>query len=496
MSGIWEEIELRIRARYPFLYLVTHEEERVAAQLEGIAGRLGLPLFRHTCYSGFEPLLDARGPSGDPLTAFSVDGRPGLLLLPDFHRCLGEPRMARQLKDLREDFIRAGQTLVVTAPAEALPPELAKQFAVLDVPLPDVAELAELFDRLCAQQSLAPEPLMVERFARSAAGLTTEEARGIFARVLLDPALIALGDTRLVVEEKRRLVHQDGVLEFHERTVDLEDVGGLHALKQWLAERERAFDRKARDFGLPAPKGMLLLGVQGCGKSLMAKAVAAHFRLPLVRMDLSAAFGAGHSPEEAIRRALKLLEAMAPVVVWIDEMDKGFAGSGLEGGDLSLHRVFGTFITWLQEKQAPVFVAATANRVQSLPPELLRKGRFDELFFVDLPDENERAEILRVHLTRRGLDPGALDLAGLVAATRNFTGSELEQVIVDALYRAFSRGRGVTDEDLREVARRLIPLYNTYEEDIKVLRDWCRERTRKASIETTLTDFFQRETDL
>jgi SpoVK/Ycf46/Vps4 family AAA+-type ATPase len=493
MADIWGEIELRIRARYPYLYLVTHEEGRVAAHVKQLAATLNLPLRSYTSFKGFEPGLNVAHADQDALPALAEDGASGIILLPDFHLALADQAVSRQLKDLRDRFAKQRQTLVVTAPVITIPQELSKHFAVLDIPLPSVRELALLFGGLCKAHKTSVGPDLIELFARSATGLTAEEATLIFSRVLLSPEMIEQGDTSAVVAEKRRLVESEGVLEYYDRSVGLADVGGLYALKDWLAEREAAFAQSARDYGLPAPKGMLLLGVQGCGKSLTAKAVAAHFKLPLVRMDLTAAFGSARSPEEAIRHSLKLLEAMAPVVVWIDEIEKGFAGSK-GGGELSVNRIFGHFITWLQEKRAPVFVAATANRVQDLPPELLRKGRFDELFFVDLPDEREREEIIRVHLNRRKLDPASFDVAQLAQATRNYTGAELEQIITDALYRAFARKRTVNDADLIETAQKLIPIYNTYEEEIKILRDWCNERTRKASTDSSMADYFQRET--
>ncbi len=490
MANIWDEIELKVRARYPYLALVTHEEERVLANLKRIGERLDLPVVSWSAYAGFSP--KAVGDFNDPLDSIAGREKAGLFMLRDFHLNIQDPRHIRQVKDFRDRLIADRKTVIITTPNAEFPQELDKQIPCIDVPLPDAHELQAIFDGMCRNHKLDLPARMVELFARSATGLTAEEAILIFSRMLLEPERVKAGDSSPVIEEKRRLIESEGVLQFYERDFSLDDVGGLHALKGWLKERETAFDQRAREFGLPEPKGLLLLGVQGCGKSLTAKAIASHWRLPLVHMDLGAAFSLSESPEERMRRVMKLLEALAPVVVWIDEIEKGFAGTR-QGGDATTQRVFGQFITWLQEKRKPVFVVATANNVADLPPELLRKGRFDELFFVDLPDANERREVLQVHVGRRGLDPASLDLDGLVETTRNYTGAELEQVVVDGLYRAFARGEKAKSSDFLAAAEQAVPIYNTYEEDIKQLRDWAQNRTRQASNDTTLSDYFQKE---
>lgn len=491
MSTVWEEIELKIRASYPYLYLITHEESRVLANLARVGQHLSLPVVSHSRYRGFEPPIEAEGNSVMEKIAASDSG--GIFVLKDFHLELENGLIQRQIKDLRETLMRGKKTIIVTAPVRDLPIELEKYFAFRDIPLPAPLELKALFTQMCKQQKVDITTEQAELFARSASGLTAEEAMLIFSRLLLEPERVELGDTVPIVEEKRRLVESDGVLQFNDRGVNLEDVGGLRVLKQWLAERDAAFELRAREFGLPEPKGLLLLGVQGCGKSLTAKAVAAHWKLPLVQMDLGAAFSSVRSPEETIRRSLKLLEAMSPVVVWIDEIEKGFAGTKEGGGEVSPHRVFGHFITWMQEKQRPVFVVATANSVDQLPPELLRKGRFDELFFVDLPDSHERREILEVHLKKRGMDPGKFELNGLTEDTRNYTGAELEQIVVDGLYIAFGEKRALSLVDMQKATSTMVPIYNTYEDDIKYLREWAKDRARKASTDASLADYFERE---
>ncbi len=490
-QSVWDEIEWKIRSGYPYFYLVSFEENRVAANLRQMAKRIGGTFTAWSPYSGFKPELDAKGNS--PLEDIVQSEKDGLFLLGDYHRRLNETEILRQFKDLRETLAKRRVAVFVCAPTVVLPLELEKQFTVMDIPLPDVPELRLLLSGLCKQRKVEASPESVEKMARAAAGLTAEEALLVFSRMTLEPQRVAEADTSVIVEEKRRLVASEGTLQFFDRPTTLDDVGGLTSLKEWLKERDAAFNAEARAFGLPEPKGLLLLGVQGCGKSLTAKAVAAHWKLPLVQLDLGAAFSSSSGPEEAIRRALRLLEAMSPVVVWIDEIEKGFAGTKQADGEAAMHRVFGHFITWLQEKRKPVFVVATANRVEDLPPELLRKGRFDELFFVDLPDSHERKEIFVVHLKARRLDPTAFDLDELTDLSRNFTGAEIEQIVSDAMYRAFARKRPVEEADLLAATRTVVPLYNTYEEDIKKLRDWAKDRTRRASVDNTLMDYFQKE---
>jgi SpoVK/Ycf46/Vps4 family AAA+-type ATPase len=272
-----------------------------------------------------------------------------------------------------------------------------------------------------------------------------------------------------------------------------DDLGGLDGFKEWMQERALAFAQDARAFGLPAPRGVMLVGVQGCGKSLAAKVAAAMLRVPLLRLDLPRVLGAGESAPESLARALASAEAVAPVALWVDEIEKGFAGSTPgDGGDPRASRLLGAFSTWLQERSAPVFVVATANDVTRLPPELLRRGRFDELFFVDLPDAEARQRIVAVHLSKRGRVPDRFDLHAVADSCSEYSGAEIEQVVVGALHRAFALGREVETQDLRRLALDLVPLSRTYEEAIKALREWARGRARVASRPTQVVDLFRR----
>jgi SpoVK/Ycf46/Vps4 family AAA+-type ATPase len=350
--------------------------------------------------------------------------------------------------------------------------------------------LAAVLDECCQALEVPLQPETVAAAVTSALGLGLEEARRAFRL-----ALRAGGDpTGSVLEEKRRLLRRSAALDcldLGEEAAGLRAVGGMDELKRWLQERQRALGPEARAFGLPAPKGLLLLGVQGCGKSLCAKAVAAQWRLPLARLDLAGVFAGEVAPEAALRQAIAAAEAMAPAVLWVDEIEKGFGGSALQE-DASLYRLFGWFITWLAERQSELFVVATANEVEGLPPELLRKGRFDEVFFVDLPDLRSRQEILAIHLERRGRDSTRMSIPSLAQRAEHFSGSELEQVVVSGLHAAFAAGRELEAVDLERALQQAVPLYRTYEERIKALRAWAQDRARPASSNVKLVDYFQR----
>jgi SpoVK/Ycf46/Vps4 family AAA+-type ATPase len=323
-----------------------------------------------------------------------------------------------------------------------------------------------------------------ERLLRAALGLTAAEAEAVFARALVNDGRLTDDDLALVLDEKKQAVRRSGILEFYEAEEGLDQVGGLEILKAWLMKRYQGFTEDARAYGLPEPRGVLLLGVQGCGKSLVAKAVSQAWQMPLLRLDVGRVFGKYIGESEAgIRSAIRTAEAVAPAILWIDEIEKGFAGSSGDAHDTGVSaRVLGTFLTWLQEKKKPVFVLATANSIRNLPPELLRKGRFDELFFVDLPAPGEREAIFRVHLARRRRDPALFDLAGLAAASDGYTGAEIEQSVNEALHDAYADGRREpTTVDLQAALKEIVPIAVTMRETIQAMRRWAEHRARRAS---------------
>jgi len=483
MDRLIADMRRLVAARYPLLYILSHEESRAVEAVRAAVREV--PVRVWSLLRGFE---DGSG-AGDPFAAVReamAHTRPGAYVFLDLHPFLADPKLVRVLRDFAHGAPRGGKTAFLVMPRPVIPFELEREVALLDVPLPTPRELREIF--LAEQQGLASPPAWAsepEAALRAGQGLTAEEAARAFRLGLAENHPdVAI---RLIADEKKRILRQSACLEFVEEALGLEAVGGLDALKAWVRTRSKAFGEKARAFGLPPPRGLLLVGVQGCGKSLAAKATAATFRVPLVRLDFAAVF-ASASPESTLRQALKIAEAMAPVVLWIDEIEKGLGGPSVQATDT---RVFGSFLTWLQEKQAPVFVAATANEIEGLPPELARRGRFDDIFFVDLPATRERQEILAIHLRLRGRDPAAYPLDRLARQTEHFSGAELEQVVVSALYAAFSREAELAAQDLERAASEVVPLATTYEEKLAALREWARTRARRASAERKTLELFE-----
>lgn len=493
LDPLARELALLSRARYPLIYLVTGEERRAVDAVRRAGAASNTPIATWSLSEGLSDDEPEQEPSTrDPAEALEAVGRrrePGLFVFLDLFPHLGRPEVVRKLRDRLPDVVRRRQTLVIVGPELVLPPGLDKDAAVIDVPLPTAVELRSVLDRVAVSEGVEVDPERAERAVRSALGLTLDQAARIFRKVMVLGGGLQEPDLARIVSEKKSVLARTDALEFHELGESLADVGGLEELKRWLSARSRAFGPQARAFGLPPPKGLLLLGVQGCGKSLSAKAVAELWKFPLLRLDLSLVFSGGTgSPEATIREATKVAESLAPVVLWIDEIEKGF--HQVDGSESS-SRVFGSFITWLAEKSAEVFVVATANNVAGLPPELLRRGRFDEVFFVDLPNVHERLDVLRIHLKKRDRDPERYPELDVVAKlTEHFSGAELEQVVVSGLYRAFSANRELTGEDLELAAKQTVPLYATYEEHIKALRDWARRRARPASRDSSVLDLF------
>jgi AAA+ superfamily predicted ATPase len=494
------ELDTLVRARYPLVWIVTSEEQRAEAIVADLAATHGKDALRWSVTKGFRRLGTARAgartlPEGarEPLEALSAVERltdPALVVLEDFHPFLQDPAVVRALRELGHALKASYTTVVLVSPVLALPPELEKEVSVLDLPLPTHADLLQLLKEIVgvvrrgdrAKVELSRED--ADALLRAAQGLTLSEAESAFAKAIAHDGRLSKDDVPLVLEEKRQVIRKSGLLEYTPAAERLSDVGGLAELKTWLDRRGAAFSEAARAFGLPEPKGLLLLGVQGCGKSLTAKAIAAQWRLPLLRLDMGRIFSSFiGSSEENLRRAIRVAENVAPVVLWVDEIEKGLSGAGgssVSDGGVGA-RVFGSLLTWLQEKTAPVFVVATANRIEQLPPELLRKGRFDEIFFIDLPAAAERREIFGIHLARRRRDPAAFDLDALATAAEGFSGAEIEQAVVSALYDAFAERVELTHAHLDRVVRASLPLSTTMREEITRVRAWARTRTRPAS---------------
>jgi hypothetical protein len=496
------ELEVLIRARYPLIYIQTSEELRVLPMVLDIAARRGKKAFEWSYSTGIVAagtnIQSQKGRSGatkDPLAALDQvleQVEPAIFLFKDFHPFLAKSNFAviRKLKDIALNLKNSFKTVILVSPLLEIPAELDKEITVLSFPLPTKEDLGALLDRILDDVRSIKEVTIDldaagrDRLLQAALGLTLGEAENVFAKIIVKDAHLSGDDVNEVFAEKQQIIRKSGLLEYYATTENFGNVGGLTILKDWLVKRSSAFSPEARIFGLPFPKGVLLLGVQGCGKSLCAKAISSQWQLPLLRFDMGRMFGSlVGSSEENVRRAIAVAESVAPAILWVDEIDKAFSGSqgsgSSDGGTAA--RVFGTFLTWLSEKNAPVFVVATANDISHLPAELLRKGRLDEIFFVDLPAEPERADIFKVHIGRRGRFPENFDLPALAAASADFSGAEIEEAINSALYEAFYDGGDLTTGHVLNSIRQTVPLARTMDEQINRLRSWAEGRARNAS---------------
>src|SRR5258706_3018357 len=464
-----QELETLIRARYPILYVVTSEETRVQNLIVPIATKRQKKAFEWSCGTGllpagtsFQSQKHRNAATKDPLTALDqvIDQvEPAIFVFKDFHPFLTKNNFAviRKLKDIALHLKNSYKTVILISPTLEIPMELDKEITLLNFPLPAREDLGVLLDGIIKDVKDVQEVKIElddagrERLLQGALGLTLSEAENVFAKIIVKDGRLSGDDVHEVFAEKQQIIRKSGLLEYYATSQTISDVGGMAVLKDWLLKRAVAFTEEARDFGLPAPKGVLLLGVQGCGKSLCAKAVSSLWQLPLLRFDMGRMFNSlVGSSEENVRKAIAVAESVAPAILWVDEIDKAFAGvhgsGGSDGGTTA--RVFGTFLTWLSEKTAPVFVVATANDISQLPPELLRKGRLDEIFFVDLPSEAARAEVFRIHLTKRGRQHEQFDLPALVQASHDFSGAEIEEAIISALYDSFYAGHDLATEQV------------------------------------------------
>jgi hypothetical protein len=497
------EIETLIRARYPILYVISSEEMRVQAAVEEIAKKRQKKVFEWSYSTGVVPAgtsiqshKSRNGATKDPLMALDEvieQVEPAIFVFKDLHPFLGRNNFAviRKLKEIALHLKNSYKTIVLISPVLEIPTELEKEITVLNYPLPAREDLSALLDRIIEDVRqfkhvrIELDDAGRERLLQAALGLTLGEAENVFAKIIVKDERLSGADVNEVFAEKQQIIRKSGLLEYCSTAESFANLGGLAVLKDWLNKRSVAFTAEARTFGLPAPKGILMLGVQGCGKSLCAKAVSNQWQLPLLRFDMGRMFGSlVGSSEENVRRAIAVAESVAPTILWVDEIDKAFAGaqgSGASDGGTTA-RVFGTFLTWLSEKTAPVFVVATANDISQLPPELLRKGRLDEIFFVDLPSPEERAEIFRIHLTRRQRPAENFDLAALAGASRDFSGAEIEEAINSALYDAFYEQRDIATESVLATLSQTVPLAKTMDEQISRLRQWAEGRARNASV--------------
>jgi SpoVK/Ycf46/Vps4 family AAA+-type ATPase len=480
-----------LRAGYPGIALITPEEARAEAELAAACSDLDRHLHAWSSTDGLVDVQTGRAtPCPDPLEAlmhvealFRQEGERHVVMLRDLqlHLDQSDPLLVRRLKDLLRLAKSAGHALVPTGCRLKLPAELEHEITLIDLELPGIARLGGVLDGILqsANQAELGEDAR-EKILHAALGLTTMEAENAFALSIVESGGV---DPALVAREKARALKRGGLVEVIEAKPNLEDIGGLDSLKRWLSQRRPAFGAAARDYGLPVPKGLLIVGIPGTGKSLTAKATASVLQLPLLRLDMGRVFGGIVGQSEAnLRSVIRTAEAIAPCVLWIDEIEKGFggsAGSGSSDGGTS-SRVFGSFLSWMQEKDKPVFVVATANDVSQLPPEFLRKGRFDDLFFIDLPDRKERAAIWEIVIARHRRDPESQSVADLTKATDGFTGAEIEGAYREALHEAFAEGREPTAADIQSAITATTPIARLMEDRIEALRKWSKGRAREA----------------
>lgn len=493
MKEIREEISLCVRARYPILYILTWEEQRAESLINDIGQTTGKEVIAWSLSEGFGPTQGEEGNSRKPESALKYilqSNLKAIFILKDFHPFLEQDIIVRLMRDLTAKLKKSYKTVIIVSPQMKIPPELEKDITVFDLPFPTAKELGAVLKNLLAPYKNSQKikvdlsSQLAEKVIQATLGLTQKEAENVYAKALLKGRDFTHDDLPDIISEKQQLIRKSGILDFIPFSTEMKDVGGLDGLKQWLAERSGAFSSKARDYGLPEPKGLLLVGVPGCGKSLAAKAIASEWRLPLLRLDVGKIFSSFiGSSEQNMRKALTVAEAMSPTILWLDEIEKGFSGlkssGSVDAGVTS--RIFGTFLTWMQEKTKPVFVIATANNVEQLPPELLRKGRFDEIFFIDLPSLEERLDIYKIHISIKKRDPAKFDVKTLAIQAGNFSGAEIEETIIASLYKAFSLGRDINTEDVLNSINDIVPLAVTAKEQIDYIRDWAKNRARPAS---------------
>ena len=508
-----------IRARFPMIYITTFEEDRVTKYIKSVVTdvkqvKYGREVFTWTQTAGLynDTLKKAVPDTTCPckmLEYVRKYDKDAVFIIYDFHVNFGpknrtpDYNVIRKIRDIIPD-LKLGtvrKTLFFIAPELLIPEGLQKEITIYDFPLPTLAEIRAKFDSMLSQNESVKTELSEEekdKLCKAALGLTLQEAESAFALAMVNDGKIDMKDLPVILEEKVQVIKKTGILEFIKSEYSMKDIGGLDNLKNWLLKRNNSWSEQAKKYCIPAPKGVLVTGVPGCGKSLTAKAMSTIWQLPLLKLDFGKVFsGLVGSSEENMRRALATAEAVAPSILWIDEIEKGLSGLGSNGDSGVSSRIFGQFLTWMQEKESPVFVIATANNINNLPPELLRKGRFDEIFFVDLPTQREREEIFKLHLSKRLKDK---DVASkieinsdlykqLAQMTEGFVGAEIEQVVISALYEAFFNKRPLEFSDLANTIKNVVPLSVTQKEQILAIRQWANIRAVAATKKDDMVEY-------
>jgi SpoVK/Ycf46/Vps4 family AAA+-type ATPase len=501
------------RARFPFIYISTWEEERVLSEMREVAQNADLiktprTLFTWSITEGL--ISEEHKPSSETKTPIKAleyiekFNEPAIFVLKDFHIYFGAENrqpdylLIRKIRDLGNILEKSlvQKNVVFLSPLIAIPYELQKDITIVEFGLPTFQEIKDVLNRMIEANQMNNRIRInlteeeEERLAKAALGLTLQEAENAFALSMVSSGCLDIHSVESILQEKQQIIKKTGILEFINSEPNLNDIGGLENIKRWLKKRNKSWLDSAQEYGLPAPKGLLITGVPGCGKSLIAKAISSMWHLPLLKLDMGKIFsGIVGSSEENMRKAIATAEAISPCILWIDEIEKGLSGTSSNGDSGTSTRIFGTLLTWMQEKTKPVFVVATANNIHSLPPELIRKGRFDEIFFVDLPTRKERMDIFNIHLKKRLKTPKVMGsfncdretLAKLADLTETFIGAEIEQVVISALFEAYSEDRSLRFEDLEKVIKNTVPLSVTQSEQIRSIREWANIRAVAAT---------------
>lgn len=473
----------------PIIKIVTYEEKRVESQLKLLAEQLNRPnILYWDINNGLVKDQQTIQDTREPLKALDYvlkANLPGFIIFRDMDSYIkNSPQIIRRFREAYRAFKNSKTTLFLISPDVYFPDEMKKEMDITHYELPEYEELENLFERFL--QSMKKTGRVIElssidkkNFVIGVQGLTLDEAYKAFLKAFQNQKKIDGSLLKFIHQEKKQLIMKESVLEFYDRHFGIGDMGGLEGLKDWLQKRRKAFTKEAKDFGLERPRGFLAMGVSGCGKSLAAKITASLWRLPLFRLDMNLVYsGMAGSPELVFSRALKTMDSVAPAILWIDEIESGISDKQGEG---AASRILGYFLTWMQEHTSEIFIAATANRIDLLPAELLRRGRFDQIFFIDLPTRIEREEIFTIHLKAKGNDLSGFNIPQLAQITKGWSGSEIEQVIISAMYEAFNKSHPLTEDDLLVIFGSTVPLSTTMEEQIKRIRSWAHNRAARAS---------------
>ena len=481
MSKAYEELKAAVNGNSPLVYVQTPEEERILRELKALAEELSLPIRKWSCVRGLEGVEDSKEPVKALMSVIDKN-LAGFSVFSDLSAFFKDAAVIRALREVYSDGRRHPERTVFIIGADFdIPESLKKEIQVIEVATPDEGEIAALIETAIKARSnfeLAEDT--VREITLALKGLTENEIEFVLNRAfsLENPGKEQLLDE--IFAEKKSVVKKTGFLEFSPPRWDIKSLGGLDNLKNWLIKRRHTFSREALAAGVPIPKGLLMMGISGCGKSLAVKTISSLWNIPMFRLDMNLVFsGMYGSPEEAFHRAMKTIEAVAPAVLWIDEIENAL-GMDESGQRISSH-IFSSFLTWMQEKPPLVFIAATANKIQAIPAEVLRKGRFDEVFFCDLPAPAERDEIMKIHLLRNGANPDDFDFKMLRIMTDGWNGAEIEQAVIAARTEAFYENRQFTERDLTAVISRIVPLSDTMEQQIKAIRSWAFSRATPAS---------------